>query len=131
MRVLEGETSRYRAVSTFDSPFNYGYVSALFALFFSYCLSLKKYNRIGKKVLNVSLALSIIGVFICFSRTVLSALIISYLVYFFFSTLSTKVKYAFITVILVGFTYGTVPAVEKATDQSCRGFYKRRKRFRG
>jgi hypothetical protein len=124
MMVLEGETSRYRAVSTFDSPFNYGYVSSLFALFFSYCLSLKKYNRIGKKLLYVSLTLSIIGVFICFSRTVLIALILSYLVYFFFSTFFTKVKYVFITVILVGFTYGTIPAVEKATDNIVEVFTK-------
>ena len=124
MRVLDGESTRYRAVSTFDSPFNYGYVSALFALFFSYCLSLKKYNRIGKKVLNVSLALSIIGVFICFSRTVLSALIISYLVYFLFSTLSTKLKYTFITIIFLGFTYATVPAVQKASTNLVEVFTK-------
>lgn len=110
------EAYRYRATSTFNLSFNYGYVSALFALFFLFCVSTtKKYN----KLFICGIILGLIGAVLCASRTVLLACLVSLLVYLLLNySLNRLVKLSLMGLVFLFLAYIFIPAVSQSLDNT-------------
>ena len=114
---IEGATDRYRASSTFDMTFNYGYVSSLLALF-SFAIYNSGINKLKLLAIIGSLA-GLIGTVLCFSRTVLSSTIIAFVVIILFSTSFSKKIIISIIIIIFGLTiYYTLPIFKKSIDNN-------------
>lgn len=116
LKILNTLQSRFRAVSTFDHTFNYGYASSLLALFF-----FARYNTEDLKhgLLKVAFMFGLVGTVLCFSRIVLFAALFAFGVLILFSTrLTKKIAIAF-SVLIIGFAaYATIPAFQKTMDNT-------------
>ncbi len=117
LNILNTLQSRFRAVSTFDHTFNYGYASSLLALFFfaRYNIENLKHGRL----LKVAFMFGLVGTVLCFSRIVLFAALFAFGVLILFSTrLTKKIAIAF-SVLIIGFAaYATIPAFQKTMDNT-------------
>jgi hypothetical protein len=109
LKVLDVSQDRYRSISTFSSTFNYGYVSTLFALLYFHWFSV--FNK--RKIIFIGFFLGLIGTVLCFSRTVLLACFFSILIYMLMSFKLSKMFYwLFMSIILFGIAYSTIPVVQ-------------------
>lgn len=119
-RVLEEHAGRFRASSTFDYTFNYGFVSSIFTIFIMY-LSTQDIFRFSKTsiLMKLAFASAILGVFLSFSRSVFFVFVVGFIVYVFFSYSNyKKFKYLIISMSLLLFTYLTSPVLRESIDNS-------------
>lgn len=114
---LNADSDRYQATSTFDSTFNYGYVSSLLAL-----LSFSVFNSENKKLKQLAILAilgGIAGTILCFSRTVLISTSAAFFVLILLSTtLYKKIMVAAIIALTVVTMYHNVPSLKSSVDNS-------------
>jgi hypothetical protein len=117
IRSIEGEADRYRASSTFNMTFNYGYVSSLLALF-SFAIYNSGIHKL-KLLAFIGTLAGLIGTVLCFSRTVLSSTIIAIVVIIIFSKSYSKKIIISAIIIILGITiYNTLPVFKKSIDSN-------------
>jgi hypothetical protein len=114
---IQGIDDRYRVYSTFWSPFDYGFVSALMTILFFAIYNLKNIkNSNHKKIIFIA---GMIGVLLCGSRAVLLCTILSLLTLILFATSFSKRIMVISTVGLFFLaTYSTVPYVQEKINGS-------------
>ena len=111
------EASRFRVTSTFDSSFNYGFVSSLLAIF-SFSLIITKLKS-NKYLTYISFIFGTFGVILSNSRTVLMALFISLLVFILVSMKFSKKVLIIISIAFLSLTtYYTIPAVNRSINNT-------------
>jgi len=116
LRNLIADSGRYRASSTFNHSFNYGYASCLLSLF---SFSIYLIHKPLKKLALFATFAGLIGVVLCFSRTILLCAFISFTILFLFSTTQRKKIYLFFGVIFIGLSsYYGIPAVKESVDNT-------------
>ena len=116
LNILTDSAGRFRTTSTFFSPFQYGYVSALITLYFLYLLVVYKKR---KSTIFIGIVAGLTGVFLCFSRTVLLITIFAVVIYILLVfNLSKKLQTGLLVLGIGLFTYFTVPVVAEAIDNS-------------
>lgn len=114
LKVLDSGNERFRSASTFDKTFNYGYVSSLIALFFLFLSGVVSKN---KKWIYIGLCFSLIGIVLCFSRTVLLAGLIAIFLFIILSFRIGKVFAGGFAFILIGIiSYFSFSAVEDSVN---------------
>ncbi|WP_241791037.1 O-antigen ligase family protein, partial [Sphingobacterium rhinopitheci] len=112
-KVLEGTAERYRATSTFDMSFNYGYISSLIVLYFVFLFSIIK----QKKSLTIGIILGLIGVVLCFSRTVLLVCLFALFLYILLSFKAHRILLGIFTCsIILSIGYFSIPILQKSVD---------------
>jgi hypothetical protein len=116
LTILDNTAERFRAVSTFSHTFNYGYASSLLAVFFFALFNIGK----GKgTIVKLAFLLGLIGVVLCFSRIVLIATFIAFIVLIIFSTSLYRKMIIITTVFLLGIiVYTTVPTFQLAMNNT-------------
>lgn len=114
---IEGSTDRYRASSTFNMTFNYGYISSILALF-----AFAIYNGENKQLKSLStlgIFAGLIGTVLCFSRTVFISTALAFTISIIFSTtLSKKILSILIIAITCIIMYYSVAVVKESVDNS-------------
>jgi len=113
LKVLDGTIDRYRASSTFNMTFNYGYVSSLVGVFLLFISSVIKKN----KLVYMGIAMALLGAIICFSRTVLIACLFAVATYMLLAFKAKKIFVGVFTfILLINLGYFSVPPVQKSID---------------
>jgi len=111
------EEDRFRASSTFDQTFNYGYVSSLLALFFFSVFNSK--NKELKQFSILAILGGITGTILCFSRTVLISASAAFFVLILLSTtLSKKIMVSAFIALTVFTMYFNIPSLKLSVDNS-------------
>lgn len=114
LNILNTNRERFRATSTFNSPFNYGYISALLTLIL---LHWQREQR--NKFLITALFCTIIGIFLSNSRTVLFAGTISIVIYIISTyKLSKKISLSIFIFLIAISSYTVIPVVKQNIDNT-------------
>lgn len=117
MDMLNTTLDRFRASSTFDMTFNYGFVSSLLALF-SFTIYYMSEQPLKRFALYGIIA-GFIGAIICFSRTVLASMIIALAVFVFISTTLKQKIVTIIVILLISLlVYNIIPSVQDSVDNT-------------
>lgn len=114
--ILNFDGFRYRASSTFNMSFNYGYASSLLAVFFLHALSCAQHF---KSWYFVGIICGLIGSFICSSRTVMLAVLMALAVYILlYYNLTVKIRVITIAFLVSLTAYLIIPAVTENIDNT-------------
>ncbi len=115
--ILNPKQFRFRAVSTFNHTFNYGYASSLLALYI-----FTMFNIVSKKhgfLTKIAFLFGLTGAVLCFSRIVLLAVLLSFFVLIYFSTGFSKKIIISTAILFVGFlSYLIFSPFQKAIDNT-------------
>lgn len=107
-------SSRFRVNSTFMNPFDYGFMSVVLALLYSYAYL---YKLIKKKLYYIALFACLFGIFTCGSRTVILTGMIAAIIYMLSAFHFGKtLKVSFLAVLLSLLAYQTIPYVNQKVD---------------
>ncbi|MBR2239691.1 MAG: O-antigen ligase family protein [Prevotella sp.] len=109
------ESARFRVQSMFRFPFDYGYICAAILL-----LHLHGWYRHleSKRDFIIAIACCSFGILICGSRTVWLSAALSIVCYYMWTfQLSRNVLYGIFAMMLMMFSYLTIPAVEEKVNQ--------------
>ena len=109
------ESARFRVQSMFRFPFDYGYICAAILLLHLHGW----YRRLeSKREFIIAIACCSIGILICGCRTVWVSAALAIACYYMWAfQLSRNVMYGIVAMILMMFSYLTIPAVEEKVNQ--------------